>query len=97
MVAGRRIKLRYAHLGGSNPPVIVVHGNQTHALPKTYKRYLENQFRSVFKLEGTPLRVDFKQNSNPYEGKKNSKPKPKAQQQRERKRIQKFKRNAKKR
>ncbi len=97
MVAGRRIKLRYAHLGGSNPPVIVVHGNQTHALPKSYKRYLENQFRTVFKLEGTPLRVDFKQNSNPYEGKTNSKPKPKAEKQRQRKRIQKFKRNAKKR
>ncbi len=69
MVAGRRIKLRYAHLGGSNPPVIVVHGNQTSSLPKSYKRYLENQFRMVFRLEGTPLRVDFKQNNNPYEGK----------------------------
>ncbi len=97
MVSGRRIKLRYAHLGGSNPPVVVIHGNQTSSLPKSYKRYLENQFRNVFKLEGTPLRVDFKQNNNPYEGRKSKSTKTKAQQQRERKRVQKFKKNAKKR
>ena len=71
MVGGRRIKLRYAHLGGHNPPVIVIHGNQTSALPKSYQRYLENIYREVFALEGTPLHVEFKQNANPYEGKKN--------------------------
>ena len=97
MVSGRRIKLRYAHLGGHNPPVIVIHGNQTQALPKSYQRYLENVFRNVFKLEGTPLHVEFKQNANPYEGKKNPVVKNKAKLMREKKRIQKFKRAEKKR
>ncbi len=100
MVGGRRIKLRYAHMGGHNPPVIVVHGNQTSAMPKSYKRYLEGQFRQVFKLEGTPLRVEFKQNKNPFEDRdipnKNEK-KPKNQPQRLRKRNEKYKRKAKKR
>ena len=91
-VAGRRIKLRYAHIGGHNPPVIVIHGNQTTSLPKSYQRYLENQFRQVFKLEGTPLNVIFKQNDNPYANKSDTPTKAKAQQlrQRERNRAQKF-------
>lgn len=91
-VAGRRIKLRYAHIGGHNPPVIVVHGNQTSALSKSYQRYLENQFRQVFKLEGTPLNVIFRQNDNPYANKSDTPTKAKAQQlrQRERNRAQKF-------
>ena len=97
MVGGRRIKLRYAHLGGHNPPVIVIHGNQTSALPKSYQRYLENIYRDVFKLEGTPLHVEFKQNANPYEGKKNPKIKNKAKVMRERKRIAEFKKRDKKR
>lgn len=96
MVSGRRIKLRYAHLGGHNPPVIVIHGNQTSDLPNSYRRYLENQFRDVFKLEGTPLKIEFKQNDNPYAGRKSQNNKTKAQQQRQRKRIQKFKKNEKK-
>ena len=83
MVGGRRIKLRYAHLGGHNPPVIVIHGNQTSSLPKSYQRYLENVFRNVYKLEGTPLQVEFKQNANPYEGKKNPVVKNKAKLMRE--------------
>ncbi len=70
MSGGRRIKLRYAHLGGHNPPVVVIHGNQTGSLPKSYQRYLENEFRAVFKLEGTPLKVEFKMNKNPYADKK---------------------------
>ncbi|MDO4442035.1 MAG: ribosome biogenesis GTPase Der [Moraxella sp.] len=97
MVGGRRIKLRYAHLGGHNPPVIVIHGNQTSALPKSYQRYLENIYRDVFKLEGTPLHVEFKQNANPYEGKKNPKIKNKAKVMREKKRIAEFKKRDKKR
>lgn len=97
MVGGRRIKLRYAHLGGHNPPVIVIHGNQTSSLPKSYQRYLENVFRNVYKLEGTPLQVEFKQNTNPYEGKKNPVVKNKAKLMREKKRIQRFKRAEKKR
>jgi len=66
MVRGRRIKLRYAHQGGRNPPLIVVHGTQTDSLPGAYKRYLVNIFRKVFKLKGTPVRVEFKSSDNPY-------------------------------
>ncbi|HHJ80710.1 MAG TPA: ribosome biogenesis GTPase Der [Candidatus Tenderia electrophaga] len=66
MVRGRRIKLRYAHQGGRNPPLIVVHGTQTGSLPGAYKRYLMNIFRKVFKLKGTPVRVEFKSGDNPY-------------------------------
>ncbi len=87
-VSGRRIKLRYAHIGGHNPPVIVIHGNQTGSLPKSYQRYLENQFRQVFKLEGTPLNVVFKLNENPFAN-KTSTP-VKAQKQRHQKRGTKF-------
>lgn len=71
MVRGRRIKLRYAHQGGKNPPIIVIHGNQTDAVPATYKRYLVNRFRSVLHLAGTPLRIEFKSGDNPFHGRKN--------------------------
>ncbi|WP_298446938.1 ribosome biogenesis GTPase Der [uncultured Marinobacter sp.] len=66
MVRGRRIKLRYAHQGGSNPPVIVVHGNQTDALPGSYKRYLENTFRKVLNVTGSPIRFEFRSAENPF-------------------------------
>ncbi|PXX91693.1 ribosome biogenesis GTPase Der [Marinobacter vulgaris] len=69
LVQGRRIKLRYAHQGGSNPPVIVVHGNQTDALPGAYKRYLENTFRKVLKVNGSPIRFEFRSGENPYANK----------------------------
>ena len=72
MVNGRRIKLRYAHLGGSNPPIIVVHGNQVDAVPRSYTRYLENTFRKVLKLTGTPIRVEYKGSDNPYADRKNT-------------------------
>lgn len=68
MVHGRRIKLRYAHQGGQNPPIIVIHGNQTEALPTAYKRYLVNRFREVLKLSGTPIRLEFKSGENPFKG-----------------------------
>jgi len=71
MVKGRRIKLRYAHQGGRNPPIIVIHGNQTERVPPTYKRYLANAFRSAMKLSGTPIRIEFKTGSNPFKGRKN--------------------------
>lgn len=71
LVHGRRIKLRYAHQGGSNPPLIIVHGNQAEAVPATYQRYLVNTFRKVLRLQGTPLRMEFKTGVNPYAGKKN--------------------------
>lgn len=72
IVRGRRIKLRYAHQGGRNPPVVVVHGNQTSSVPDSYKRYLANGFRKVLKLHGTPLRIDFKAHDNPYKDKRNT-------------------------
>ena len=68
---GRRIKLRYAHQGGKNPPTIVIHGNQTKSVPRHYLRYLENAFRKFLKLEGTPLRIECRSGDNPFEGKKN--------------------------
>ncbi|MES9858759.1 MAG: ribosome biogenesis GTPase Der [Sedimenticola sp.] len=71
MVHGRRIKLRYAHQGGRNPPIIIIHGNQTSAVPSTYKRYLSNRFRKVLKLDGTPIRLEFRSGENPFEGRKN--------------------------
>jgi GTP-binding protein len=66
LVQGRRIKLRYAHQGGSNPPVIVVHGNQVDSLPGSYKRYLENTFRKVLNVTGSPIRFEFRSGENPY-------------------------------
>ncbi|WP_372861157.1 ribosome biogenesis GTPase Der [Spongiibacter sp.] len=71
MINGRRIKLRYAHPGGHNPPIVVIHGNQTSKVPNSYTRYLEKVFRRELKMVGTPLRIEFKTSDNPYEGKKN--------------------------
>ncbi|HBP28580.1 ribosome biogenesis GTPase Der [Advenella sp. FME57] len=61
-----RPKMRYAHQGGQNPPLIVIHGNALDAIPESYRRYLESRMRTVFKLEGTPLRIEFKSSKNPY-------------------------------
>jgi GTP-binding protein len=61
-----RPKLRYAHQGGSNPPVIVVHGNALEHVPDSYRRYLERTFMETFKLQGTPLRIQFKTSRNPF-------------------------------
>ncbi|MDI9818888.1 MULTISPECIES: ribosome biogenesis GTPase Der [unclassified Legionella] len=71
MVQGRRIKLRYAHAGGHNPPIIVIHGNQLDSLPDSYKRYLNNAFVSHLDLVGTPLKLEFKGSTNPFKDKKN--------------------------
>ena len=65
-VNGRRIKLRYAHAGGQNPPTIVIHGKQTSKLPASYSRYLEKTFRKVLKLEGTPVRIELRSDENPF-------------------------------
>lgn len=70
---GRRVKLRYAHQGGRNPPIIVIHGNQTQHLPDSYQRYLSNFFITRLKLKGTPLRIELKSGSNPFADKKSSK------------------------
>ncbi len=61
-----RPKLRYAHQGGSNPPVIVIHGNALRHVPDSYRRYLEGWFREQFELHGTPLRIEFRSGINPY-------------------------------
>ncbi|MGB3290384.1 MAG: ribosome biogenesis GTPase Der [Burkholderiaceae bacterium] len=61
-----RPKMRYAHQGGQNPPLIVIHGNALDAVPDSYRRYLETRFRAAFKLDGTPLRIEFKSSHNPY-------------------------------
>jgi len=61
-----RPKLRYAHQGGSNPPIVVIHGTALKSVPDTYRRYLESDFRSVFRLEGTSLRIEFRSGRNPY-------------------------------
>jgi len=74
LVNGRRIKLRYAHQGGRNPPVIVIHGNQTDKIPESYRKYLINFMIDALKLKGTPVRVEFKSSVNPF---KDRKPKPK--------------------
>lgn len=71
LVRGRRIKLRYAHCGGHNPQIIVIHGNQTDDIPKAYQRYLNNYFRGALKLVGTPVRIQFKSGENPFAGRKN--------------------------
>lgn len=71
-----RPKPRYAHQGGKNPPVIILHGNALEGLRDDYKRYLEASFRKAFKLQGTPLRIQIKEDEgkNPYEGKKRAAP-----------------------
>jgi len=98
MVNQRRIKLRYAHQGGSNPPIIVVHGNQTDALPGAYKRYLENRFSKYLKVRGTPIRFEFRTGDNPFAGRKNSlSPRQQAKKERNRQHIKTLKHRAKKR
>jgi len=66
MIDGRRIKMRYAHAGGHNPPIIVIHGKQTDKVPASYTRYLEKTFRKILKLEGTPVRIQYRMDDNPY-------------------------------
>jgi GTP-binding protein len=66
LVHGRRIKLRYAHQGGRNPPRIVIHGNQTVHVPDAYARYLSNVFRKTFDLFATPVSIEFRSDKNPF-------------------------------
>jgi len=94
MVRGRRIKLRYAHAGGHHPPKIIVHGNQTAALPESYRRYLSSFFVSALNLQGTPVEIAFKTSDNPYAGRRNTLT-PRQQHKRARlmKRVKKTKRD----
>ena len=64
-----RPKLRYAHQGGMNPPIIVIHGNSLEHVTDSYKRYLEGRFREHFKLVGTPLRIEMRSSRNPFDEK----------------------------
>lgn len=84
LIRGRRVKMKYAHAGGYNPPVVVIHGNQVSDLPDSYKRYLMNYFRRTLQVMGTPIRIQFKEGENPYADKKN---KLTASQIRKRKRL----------
>jgi len=84
LVNGRAAKLRYAHQGGRNPPRVVIHGSRIASLPGSYHRYLENFFRTRFKLEGTPVKLEFREGENPYKGRKNELT---ASQQRKRQRL----------
>ncbi|MGV6809499.1 MAG: ribosome biogenesis GTPase Der [bacterium] len=93
LVRGRRIKFKYAHQGGSNPFILVIHGTQTERTPAVYKRYLMNYFRKTLKLIGTQVRIEFKSTENPYEGKKNQLTQS---QQRKKKRLMKFVKKKKK-
>ena len=61
-----RPKMRYAHQGGQNPPLVIIHGNALDAISDSYRRYLEGKFRDAFELAGTPLRIEFKSSFNPY-------------------------------
>ena len=71
LVRGRRVKLKYAHAGGYNPPRIVIHGNQVHDLPDSYKRYLMNYYRKALNIMGTPIKIEFREGDNPYAGRTN--------------------------
>ncbi|AWX15526.1 ribosome biogenesis GTPase Der [Mergibacter septicus] len=93
MMGGRRIKLKYAHPGGHNPPIIVIHGNQIDRLPDSYKRYLSNYYRRSLKMIGTPIRIQFQEGNNPFAGKRNTLT---PNQLRKRKRLMKFIKQAKK-
>ncbi|TRN23683.1 ribosome biogenesis GTPase Der [Vibrio furnissii] len=84
LVRGRRVKLKYAHAGGYNPPIIVIHGNQVNELPDSYKRYLMNYYRKSLDIMGTPIRIQFQNSENPFEGKTN---KMTLSQERKRKRL----------
>ncbi|MBG6248590.1 MULTISPECIES: ribosome biogenesis GTPase Der [Symbiopectobacterium] len=72
LVQGRRVKLKYAHAGGYNPPIVVIHGNQVKDLPDSYKRYLMNYYRRSLNVMGTPIRIQFKEGENPFAEKRNT-------------------------
>ena len=93
LVRGRRVKLKYAHAGGYNPPIVVIHGNQVNELPDSYKRYLMNYYRKSLEIMGTPIRIQFQSSENPFEGKSN---KMTLSQERKRKRLVGMMKNRKK-
>jgi GTP-binding protein len=82
-----RPKMRYAHQGGSNPPIVVIHGSGLDDVKATYKRYLEHHFQKAFKLKGTPLRIELRSSVNPFEGRKKPPLTEKQDAQRRRRKI----------
>jgi len=72
LVRGRRVKPKYAHAGGYNPPIVVIHGTQVKSLPDSYKRYLMNYFRRSLEIMGTPIRIQFNEGTNPFAGRHNT-------------------------
>ena len=84
---GRRAKLRYAHQGGKNPPIIIIHGSKTESIAESYKRYLMSFYIKKLKLMGTPVRIEFKVGENPFAGRRNKLTK---RQQSKKKRMMKF-------
>ena len=95
LVRGRRLKLRYAHQGGINPPRIIIHGNQTEHVPASYRRYLTNYFIDALGSVGTPVIVEFKGGANPFAGRRN--PLSKRQQFKRARMIQHLKQRERKR
>ncbi len=93
MVRGRRVKLKYAHAGGYNPPIVVIHGNLVNELPDSYKRYLMNYYRKSLEIMGTPIRIQFQSSENPFEKKTT---KATLSQDRKRKRLMSMMKNRKK-
>jgi len=87
LVRGRRVKMKYAHAGGYNPPLVIIHGNQVTNMPESYKRYLTNYFRRSLELMGTPIKIEFRAGDNPFSGRRN---KLSLSQQRKRKRMLRF-------
>lgn len=72
LVGGRRLKMRYAHLGGLNPPRVIIHGNKLDKVPQPYTRYLQNVFRKAFKWVGTPVIVEYRVGENPFDENKDN-------------------------
>ncbi len=93
LIRGRRVKLKYAHAGGYNPPIVVIHGNQVNELPDSYKRYLMNYYRKSLEIMGTPIRINFQSSDNPFENKTS---KMTLSQERKRKRLMGMMKNRKK-
>ena len=71
LVRGRRVKLKHAHLGGNNPPRIIIHGNQVKSLPDSYRKYLANYFRDILGLIGTAVKIELRQGDNPFANRRN--------------------------
>jgi len=86
LVRGRRIKLRYAHQGGRNPPRIVIHGNQTASVPEAYTRYLANLYRKTYDLFATPVAIEYRTDANPYDRERRAARAPPQGKRRDRKR-----------